>query len=152
VDALDRRILALYQRDVRQPAGRIGAAVGLSAAAVQRRLKRLREAGVIRAEVARLDAARVGLPVTCLVSLTLGAAATPRGQLARVKRELAAQPEVESCYHVTGALDFVLVVVTPSLERYTGFVRRVLEPNPHVARFDTHVVLETVKADGPLPL
>ena len=152
VDGIDRKILALYQRDVRQPAARIGAAVGLSAAAVQRRLKRLRESGVIAAEVARLDAARLGFAVTCVVGVTAGAATAPRSQLARFKRELAAQPEVQQCYHVTGSLDFVLVVVVASLERYADFVARVLEPNRSVARFDTYVVLDTVKSGSAVPL
>ncbi len=42
LDELDRKILARYQRDTRTPAQAIGSAVGLSAAAVQRRLKRMR--------------------------------------------------------------------------------------------------------------
>ena len=43
MDRIDRKILALYQSDTRRIAESIGGEVGLSAAAVQRRLKRLRE-------------------------------------------------------------------------------------------------------------
>ena len=52
IDPLDLKILALYQHDTRTVAEAIGQAVGLSASAVQRRLKHLRESGHIRAEVA----------------------------------------------------------------------------------------------------
>ena len=57
LDAFDRKILEQYQHDTRIPAETIGAAVGLSATAVQRRLKRLRENGVILAEIAVLSPA-----------------------------------------------------------------------------------------------
>ena len=60
LDAFDRRILARVQSDCHRPAESIAAEIGLSASAVQRRLRRLRERGVIRAEVALLDAAALG--------------------------------------------------------------------------------------------
>lgn len=67
LDSFDRQILALYQRNTRLPGEQIGAQVGLSAAAVQRRIKRMREAGVIQAEVAVLDCQQLGLGVTAIV-------------------------------------------------------------------------------------
>ena len=81
LDDLDRAILDLYQRDTRQPSEQIGAQVGLSAAAVQRRLKRLRENGAIVAETAALDPRMLGLGLTAIVNVDLvdeSARATPR--------------------------------------------------------------------------
>src|SRR5262245_52662958 len=71
LDDFDRRILAIYQHDTRITAATIGSRVGLSGAAVQRRLKRLRETGVIVAETARLSGKALGLPVTCIVGVDL---------------------------------------------------------------------------------
>lgn len=71
LDEFDRRILAIYQYDTRVTGERIGQAVGLSAAAVQRRLKRLRARSVIIQEEARLDAKALGLPTTCIVGVDL---------------------------------------------------------------------------------
>lgn len=51
LDQLDLRILERYQNDTQVPARTSGEGVGLSTAAVQRRLERLRELGVIRREV-----------------------------------------------------------------------------------------------------
>jgi DNA-binding Lrp family transcriptional regulator len=66
IDSIDRKILNIYQFDTRRIAESIGEEVGLSAAAVQRRLKRLRAEGVIAAETAVLDKASVGPSmVTC---------------------------------------------------------------------------------------
>ena len=55
LDDFDRRLLNLVQSDAGQTAEQLAGDVGLSASAVQRRLKRLREAGVIIREAAILD-------------------------------------------------------------------------------------------------
>ena len=152
MDAFDRKILAIYQQGTRRPAAEIGELVGLSAAAVQRRLKRLRESGAVRAEVAHLDGASLGVPVTCVVLLTLASRPSPRTHLDQFKREMQAEPMVQQCYQVTGAADIVLVVSAPSLEAYGAFVRRRIEGDEAVVRYETHVVLDPVKVGLALPL
>ena len=67
LDAFDRAILAILQRDNTVAQREIARAVHLSAPAVQRRIRRLRDSGVIRAEVAVLDASRLGRPLTLMV-------------------------------------------------------------------------------------
>lgn len=52
MDDFDRKILALLQENARLTADQLGERVGLSASACHRRLKRLRESGVIEAEIA----------------------------------------------------------------------------------------------------
>lgn len=145
MDNLDRKILALYQYDTRRVAESIGVEVGLSAAAVQRRLKSLRASGAIRAEIALLDPIFLGVRVTCIVSVSMAPSASSHRQLDRFKRDMAAALEVQQCYHVTGTMDFVVVVMVPAMEDYASFARRWFESNTSVARFDTHVVLDRVK-------
>jgi Lrp/AsnC family leucine-responsive transcriptional regulator len=152
MDRIDRKLLALFQYDTRHIARSLGEAVGLSAAAVQRRLKRLRETGMIRAEVAQLDAAKLGWPITCIATVTMAAGTAPHTQLDRFKRAIAAAPEVQQCYHVTGAVDFVVVVLASTMEDYAVFVRERFEADPAVARFDTYVALDKVKTGVSTPL
>ena len=152
MDRIDRKILALFQGDTRRIAAEIGDAVGLSAAAVQRRLKRLREIGAIRKEIAMLDPAMSGVPITCVVTLGLIAHAAPHQQIDRFKRDMQAAPEIQQCYHVTGTMDFVLVVTARSMEDYAAFARVWFESNTTVARYDTHVVLERVKVGLEVPI
>ncbi|XAW87985.1 AsnC family transcriptional regulator [Vibrio sp. CDRSL-10 TSBA] len=57
LDAFDQKILELMQRNCRLAADVIAEQVGLSASAVQRRIKKLREEGIIQAEVAIVDPA-----------------------------------------------------------------------------------------------
>jgi DNA-binding Lrp family transcriptional regulator len=150
MDRIDLRIIALYQHDTRRIADSIGAEVGLSAAAVQRRLKRMRAKGTIRAEVALLDNAAVGAPITCIVALSMAGA--PLAGLDRTKRQLRANPNVQQCYHVTGSMDFVLVVTAASMEEYGRFAREWFESNAAIARYETFVTLDRVKVGLSLPI
>jgi DNA-binding Lrp family transcriptional regulator len=148
MDQLDRKILAIFQHDTRRIAESIGAEVGLSAAAVQRRIKRLREDKVITAEIALLDNKLAGAPITCVVTLTLAKTA---GHLERFKRKISAEPAVQQCYHVTGGADLILVVTSASMEEYGAFARAWFETDD-VTRYETHVVLDRVKVGLSLPI
>ena len=150
LDAFDRRILALYQHDTARSAAEIGAEVGLSAAAVQRRLKRLRETGVIESEVAQIAPHAVGLDVTCIVGVDLRDESAR--ELERFKARMAARPEVQQCYYVTGEDDFILVVLAPTMAAYEAFTRDALLGDENVQGFKTFVVMDRVKAGVGVPL
>lgn len=153
MDRIDRKILNIYQSDTRRIAQSIGEEVGLSAAAVQRRLKRLRAEGAIAAETAVLDKTLVGASmVTCIVTLSMAAVPAPAAHLDRFRRQMIDHPLVQQCYHVTGTYDFVVIVIAASMEAYGAFARKWFEANKHVTRFDTHVALERVKVSLSLPL
>ncbi|HTT03309.1 MAG TPA: Lrp/AsnC family transcriptional regulator [Steroidobacteraceae bacterium] len=152
MDRTDRRILGLYQSDTRRVAASMAAEVGLSAAAVQRRIKRLRASGVIRAEIALLDPQALGVFMTCIVLLTLASRPGPVTHLARFKRDMLRLPEVQQCYQVTGTSDIVLIVTAASMEAYAAFSRRWFESNQHVTRYETLVVLDRVKVGVSLPI
>lgn len=150
LDSFDRAILAAFQLDTQLPAQQIGDAVGLSAAAVQRRLKRMRETGVIRAEVAHVDPAAVGLPTTVIVHVDID-----RETAAHVdafKALMRGRPEVQQCWFTTGLTDFVLVVQVASLEAYEQFTRDALASHDNVVRFTSYVALGEVKAGLALDL
>ena len=152
MDRIDRRILARYQSDTRRTAASIGAEVGLSAAAVQRRLKRLRADGAIRAEVALLDAQAVGVHIRCIVLLTMASRPGPSKHLERFKRDMTRLPEIGQCYQVTGASDMVLVVAARSMEGYRAFAEQWFERHEDVVRYETLVVLDAVKEELSLPI
>jgi len=87
LDAFDRQILTLVQRDCQLKAEAIASQIGLSASAVQRRLKRLRAQGVIRAEIAVLDRAAAGRSLTLVAGLEIERRQLPRaGRLPRLGR------------------------------------------------------------------
>lgn len=150
LDSFDLAILARYQHDTQKPAKTLGEAVGLSPAAVQRRLKRLREGGVISAEVAVVSPDAVGLLVTCVVNVDLEREGGP--DLDRFSRKMAACAEVQQCYYVTGLTDFVMVVVTADMRRYEAFTREHLLEDANVKSFTTMVALNRIKVGLSMPL
>jgi Lrp/AsnC family leucine-responsive transcriptional regulator len=152
MDRMDRKILAHYQNNTRRIAASIGSEVGLSAAAVQRRIKRLRASGAIRAEVAVLDSRAAGVLITCIVLLTMVSRPGPIRHLVKFKRDMMRLPEVQQCYQVTGTSDIVLVVTAFSMENYGAFARQWFESNENVSRYETLVVLDQVKVGLSLPI
>ena len=150
LDRADLAILAILQRDNLTPQREIGAAVHLSAPAVQRRIKRMTEAGVIKANVAVVDPDRIGRPVTIFVEVE--AISETADQIEAAKAAFRAAPEVQQCYYVTGDADFVLVVVVASMAEYEALTQRLFFGANNVKRFKTFVAMDRVKVGLAAPL
>ena len=149
LDTFDRRILALVQRDSRLPAEQIAAELGLSASAVQRRLKRLRADKVITAEVALVDPKAVGRPMTFIAGLELR---DNYESLARFKQWAKAQAEIQQVYYVTGNVDLMVIVTAPDVAAYDAISARLMAHNPQVLRISTNVVIDAVKVGLQVPV
>src|ERR1700742_5397330 len=116
IDEIDRNILRVIQQDARRSAESIGTDIGLSASAVQRRIARLRDDGVITAEVAIVDPKTVGRSLTMIVVVEVE---RERPELMAVlKRWIAAEPAIQEAWYVTGDGDFVLIVCMRDVEDY----------------------------------
>jgi DNA-binding Lrp family transcriptional regulator len=150
LDNFDRKILALVQRDALTPLRELAQAVNLSAPAVQRRLQRLRENGVILKSVAVLDAEKVGRPITLIVEVEVES--ERKDLLDSQKRAFLAAPEVQQCYYVTGSVDFVLVITVTSMKEYEALSQRLFMQNPNVKKFVTMVALDPFKLGLELPV
>lgn len=149
LDAFDRKILDILQRDNTTPQRTIGEAVNLSAPAVQRRIKRMTEEGVIRANVAVVDPAAVGQAITIFVEVEV--ISETAEQIEQAKREFAAAPEIQQCYYVTGEADFMLVIIVPSMADYEALTRRLFFGNNNVKRFRTFVAMDRIKVGLSVP-
>ncbi|TIR45072.1 MAG: Lrp/AsnC family transcriptional regulator [Mesorhizobium sp.] len=147
LDAFDRAILAILQKDNSTPQRIIGETVNLSAPAVQRRIKRMKEMGVIRANVALVDPAKVGHPITVFVEVEVESEL-----IDAAKRGFAAVPEVQQCYYVTGEADFILVVTVATMADYEALTRRLFFENNNVRRFRTFVAMDRVKVGLEVPV
>lgn len=152
-DALDRfdlAILDILQRDNTVPQRLIAQQVHLSAPAVQRRIQRLRDSGVIRAEVAVLDAARLGRPLTLLVEVHVHDEHPLR--TAGLRGRIAAEAAVQQCYAITGEADYLLVITVASMADYDALADRLLRGDDNVRRFRTSVALGCLKVGLQVPL
>jgi DNA-binding Lrp family transcriptional regulator len=150
LDDFDREILRWVQRDARVTGEEIGAHIGLSAAAVQRRLKQLRKVGVITAEVAVVDPSAVGQTMTFIVGVELERERVD--MLDAFRGAARADPNVQQCYYVTGEADFVLVVTAKDMDDFEVFTRRLLFDNANIRRFTTQVVMARDKVGSSVPV
>ncbi|SEF62592.1 transcriptional regulator, AsnC family [Thermomonospora echinospora] len=147
---MDRRILALVQRDARLTAAQIGERVGLSASAAHRRLQRLWQGRVVEAQVAVVNPRAVGRPLVMIVGLEIERERPE--DLHELKRWLAAEPAVQQAWYVTGDADFTLVITARDTEDYDGFMQRLVAENRNVRKFKTSVVLSTLKRGLAVPV
>lgn len=151
LDRKDARILNALQRNSRLTGEELGPEVHLSTAACNRRIKRLRDEGVIEAEVAIVSPERAGFGyvLTVLVSLKDDHAADA---VERLKAALRERPEVVSAVSVTGQWDFVLNVVAKGPDRYEKLMRELRAAHPCLNGSEALVVLDRVKIGTVLPI
>jgi Lrp/AsnC family transcriptional regulator, leucine-responsive regulatory protein len=143
IDDIDKKILRILQQDARRSAESIGTDIGLSASAVQRRIARLRDDGIITAEVAIVDPKSVGRALTMIVDVEVE---RERPELMAVlKRWIAAEVAIQEAWYVTGDGDFVLIVCMRDVEDYDALMQKLVAENPNVRRFRTRVALGTLK-------
>lgn len=142
LDGFDWSILALVQHDNAVPLRTLAEKVNLSTAAVQRRIKRLEEGGVIIANVAVVDPAKAGKPITIIAEVSVER--TSAEALAATKASFCV-PQVQQCYYVTGEADFVLVLNVASMQEYQDLAGQLFAENPNVKWFKTLVALDRVK-------
>ena len=150
LDHFDLGILDILQRDNLTPQRVIGAAVNLSAPAVQRRIKRMQESGVITGNVAVVNPPSVGQLITFLVEVQVESERIDLLDAAKIS--FAAAPEVQQCYYVTGDADFILVITVPAMSAYEALTRRLFFENSNVKRFRTLVVMDCVKVGLSIPI
>lgn len=150
IDNIDAIILTVLQKDNRLTSDQLSGVVNLSPTAVQRRVKRLRAAGVIVADVTIVCPKAVGRPISMIVSISLER--ERRDIIDRFRQAVRAAPEIMSGYYVTGEADFVLIITAKSMDDYEEFTRRFFYQNPDIRGFKTLVVLDRVKSSFVIPV
>lgn len=150
VDSFDVAILAILQSDNLTPQREIAERVHLSPAAVQRRIRRLQDSGVIAGNAAVLNPDALGRPLTIFIEVQLvnELDALTAGFRARVAQEEA----VQQCYSVTGQTDYLLIVTAADMQEYQALTKRLFEGDQNIQRFVTSIALATLKRSLRLPL
>jgi Lrp/AsnC family transcriptional regulator len=150
LDAGDLRILRILQRDASLSVADVAREAGMSATPAWRRIKRLKEAGVIRRIAALVDREAVGLGFVSYAFVKL--ALPSRENMERFDRLVERWQEVVTCERVTGAVDYLLKVVTDDIKTYDDFLRMKLLDNELVSDVQSRIVVSTVKDTAALPI
>lgn len=150
IDDFDRKILSLLQEDNKLSQRQISDSVHLSASAVNRRIAAMEESGVIRANVALVDAGKAGRPISIIVEVSVES--EQLDQLDQVKARFSACPEVQQVYYVTGEADFILILSVRDMTEYEQLTRQLFFAHGNIKRFKTMVVMERTKVSTAVPV
>lgn len=143
LDRFDLAILGILQQDNKTSQRSIADTIGLSAPAVQRRIKRMEETGTIMANIAVLDPSHVRHEITVFVEVEMHSEFGATHDA--TKKSFAEAPEIQQCYYVTGEVDFVLLIVVRTMADYEALTRRLFFSNKNVKRFRSFVAMDRVK-------
>lgn len=148
LDEIDRAILLSLTANADQSTVRLAKTLDLSQPAVWRRIKRLRDAGVIAGRRLMIDAQKAGFGVTVFLGVKL--ATKGRVSLEDFERAVTAIPEVQTVEHVLGLYDYRLRVVARDLSDFERVLRRRIMTLPGVGDVEANVLLSEERLSGPL--
>ncbi len=149
LDALDKRILSVLQRDASKPAEQIGDEIGLSRNACWRRIKRLEEEGVIARRVALVDPDELNLGLT--VFMAIRTRSHTAAWLETFKQAVRDIPEITGVYRMSGETDYLLRASVPDMKAYDGLYQRIIA-RIELEDVSSSFVMETIKETTELPL
>jgi Lrp/AsnC family transcriptional regulator len=149
MDAIDKRLLELLQKDATIPIAELAQRVNLSQTPCWKRVQKLKESGVIRAQVVLCDAQSLGVGTTVFVAVR-----TNQHNEAWSKQFLAAiefVPEVVEAYRMSGEVDYLLKVMVSDISDYDRVYQQLIR---EVSLFDvsSSFAMEQIKYSTALPV
>ena len=138
LDAIDRQIISHLQRDGRRPYGAIAEDVGLSEAAVRRRVQRLKDAGVMQI-VAITDPLQLGFGREALVGIRC------HGDVRLVADKIAAIEEANYVVMTAGSFDLIAELIAVDDNALVHLLNDSIRSIPGVTEVETFLYLKLSK-------
>jgi len=149
MDLIDRKLLELLQVDVTMPIAELATRVNLSQTPCWKRVQRLKETGVIRAQVALCDPRKLGVGTTVFVAVkTNQHTQTWAEEFTRAVRDI---PEVVEVYRMSGETDYLLRVVVSDIDDYDRVYKSLIRAVP-LYDVSSSFAMEQIKYSTALPV
>ena len=149
LDEVDRKILSLLQTDASLSLDQIADRVGASKTPVWNRIRKLREAGVIRRQVAILDPEALGLEACFFVLIRTSE--HDKDWAARFLKALRDRPEVIEAHRLAGDIDYILKVQVRNARAYDRFYQSLIA-EVKIHNVTALLSMEEIKATSALPI
>ena len=149
IDAVDRKILAVLQRDASLSLDEIAKLVGSSKTPVWNRIRKLRAAGVIGQQTVLLDAEALGFEA-CFFVLIRTSEHEAEWQAAFLKA-LRDRAEVQEAHRLAGDIDYILKVRVKNARAYDAFYQALIS-EVRVHNVTALLSMEEIKSTTMLPL
>lgn len=149
LDDVDRKILSLLQQDASLSLDQIADRVGASKTPVWNRIRKLREAGVIRRQVAILDPEALGLEACFFVLIRTSE--HDKTWAARFLQTLRDRPEVTEAHRLAGDIDYILKVQVKNARAYDRFYQSLIG-EVKIHNVTALLSMEELKSTSALPI
>ncbi|MDY7536953.1 Lrp/AsnC family transcriptional regulator [Undibacterium sp. RTI2.1] len=143
LDKVDRKLLNLLQKDNQIPTRVLADKLHISQPTCLRRIRELRELGVISAEVAMVDPFALGYGMLAFLEVSLINQSDEHMQ--EFEAGMNKEAEVMQCYFVSGEYDYFLVIHVIDMDAYYQFVRRVISGSGNVRHFHSRFPMKRAK-------
>ncbi len=150
LDEVDRTLLKYLQENARITNAELARRVDLSPPGLQKRVRKLEEAGIIDRYATILNPETVGFDMLCFVQITL--VRHKSDFLQNFMLVLQDIPEVLEAYHITGEYDYLLKVVIRNRKHLEEFILETLSSLPGMDKVRTSLVLNNIKSTTAVPL
>ena len=121
IDEIDWNILEELQRDARISYAELGRRIGLTTPAASERVRKLEDNGVITGYRVSIDTAKVGLPVTAFIRMSITGV-----DYTRIVDTVKETPEVLECHRGTGGDSFIIKVAVESVEHLQEIIDKLV--------------------------
>lgn len=150
LDEIDFKILRMLQSKPAVTMTELADHVGLSQTPCWRRVKQLEASGVIARRAVLLDARKLGFAVDVFAHLRIGR--HDEDSLEAFEESVRGHPEILECFSMSGESDYLMRIVTRSIEHYERFLKKVLLHLPGVASVNSSFALKQVKITTDVPV
>ncbi len=143
LDNLDKKIIELLSQNSKLNNKELALAIGLSVTPTFERVKRLERIGVITGYKAQINPKKIGkgLKVICQVSLK----SHYKERIDEFESSVKKLNEISQAYHVTGGVDYMLLVEVSNVDAFQDFVKNRLATIPHIGQVNSSIVMSALK-------
>ncbi|WP_308368192.1 MULTISPECIES: Lrp/AsnC ligand binding domain-containing protein [unclassified Microbulbifer] len=150
LSTIDRNILRVLQKNGRTSYAELARQVGLTATPCVERVKRLEADGVIQGYTALINPEFLDAALVVFVQIRLNRSA--QDAFEEFRNAVAALPEVQECYLVSGNFDYLIKARVADMNAYRKFYGETLLSLPEVLECTSYVVMEQVKETLEVPV
>ena len=143
LDKVDRKILNILQKDNQIATRVLAEKVHISQPTCLRRIREMRQAGIISADVSMVDPFSLGYGMLAFLEVSLSNQSEE--SMFEFEQRMAKEEQVMQCYFVSGEYDYFVVVHVIDMDAYYQFVRKVISGSGNVKHFHSRFPMKCAK-------
>lgn len=143
IDEIDKRIMALLQKDAKYTNKELSSKLGLSITAIYERVKKLEKNGIIKKYVAILEQQFIDKSFVVFCNIKLDQ--HKQEYVIKFEKDVRKLQEVMECYHISGDFDYLLKVIVKDMKGFRAFMVEKLTKIDHIGSTHSTFMINEVK-------